>query len=153
MASIDSVGSTTTANGASQLASTSDRATISRAEFLKLLVAELVNQDPFKPIDNADMAGQMAQIQSLQTSSDLSNGFKSMSASFQALALREDMAAAGTMIGRVISGLTADGTSVQGLVGSVKLQDGTVNLMVNGAAVPISSVSEITPYTTYASGS
>lgn len=149
MASTTAVSSMTASNG-TQLASASDRATITRGEFLKLLVAELSNQDPFKPMDNADFAGQMAQIQSLQTSSELSTGFKSMSSSFESLALRQDMAAAGAMIGRMVSGTTADGTPVEGLVSSVKLDNGAVCLMVNGSAVPIWSVSEIKPFVSFA---
>jgi flagellar basal-body rod modification protein FlgD len=127
----------------STLPSTSDRATITRGEFLNLLVSELTHQDPFKPIDNTDFAGQMAQIQSLQTSSELSSGFKDMSSAFQTMVLRQDMSAAGALIGREISGTTSAGAPIQGLVDSVKLDNGAVSLMVNGVAVPLGNVEEI----------
>ena len=37
-------------------------ATASQDRFLKLLVAQLNNQDPMNPMDNAQMTSQMAQI-------------------------------------------------------------------------------------------
>ena len=143
MALTSAISPTTTSNGASQLASTSARATISQNEFLNLLVAELTHQDPFKPVDNTDFARQMAQIQSLQTSSELSVGFKNMASAFQAMVLGQGMASAGAMIGREITGTTSSGASVQGLVDSVKLDSGAVNLMVNGVEIPLSNVEEI----------
>lgn len=139
MSTISAINSVTGTNGATQLKNESDRATISRSEFLKILVSELTNQDPFKPIDNADFAGQMAQIQSLQASSELTSGF-------QTLARRQDVTSASAMIGRQISGVSSTGMSVVGNVDSVKIDAGGVSVMVAGIAVPIGSVFEIKPY-------
>jgi flagellar basal-body rod modification protein FlgD len=56
---------TTTSSGtASTAATTSD-------QFLKLLVAQMQNQDPLNPMDNAAVTTQMAQIQTVQGVSDL----------------------------------------------------------------------------------
>ncbi len=133
------IGSVTRSDGATHLASDNDRATISRGEFLRILVAELSYQDPLEPMSNADMAGQMAQIESLRASSELSEGFGT-------LLHRQDIASAGTMIGREIRGLTASGESVEGLVERVTIDRNAVSLMVDGIAVPIENVLEIKPY-------
>jgi flagellar basal-body rod modification protein FlgD len=62
--SISSVGFDTTAttanSAASSLAASSDAASADR--FLKLLVAQMQNQDPLNPLDNAEVTTQMAQI-------------------------------------------------------------------------------------------
>jgi flagellar basal-body rod modification protein FlgD len=63
--SSSSVGFDTTAttaphSAASSLAASSDAASADR--FLKLLVAQMQNQDPLNPLDNAEVTTQMAQI-------------------------------------------------------------------------------------------
>lgn len=47
--------------------------------FLKLLVAQLNNQDPMNPMDNAQMTSQMAQINTVAGISQLNETMKSMS--------------------------------------------------------------------------
>jgi flagellar basal-body rod modification protein FlgD len=55
------------ANGASATAASSASAAGGNSEdrFLKLLVAQLQNQDPLNPMDNAQVTSQMAQIQTV----------------------------------------------------------------------------------------
>lgn len=40
-------------------------ASLGQGDFLKLLIAQLQQQDPFEPVDNKDMLAQMAQFSSL----------------------------------------------------------------------------------------
>lgn len=64
MASVSSVNSSNTA-ASSLMSSSSTAASDANAaqdRFLKLLVAQLNNQDPMNPMDNAQMTSQMAQI-------------------------------------------------------------------------------------------
>src|SRR5574343_490632 len=64
MASVSSVNSSNTA-ASSLMGSSSTTASDANAaqdRFLKLLVAQLNNQDPMNPMDNAQMTSQMAQI-------------------------------------------------------------------------------------------
>lgn len=46
-------------------ASASGAASLGQGDFLKLLIAQLQQQDPFEPVDNKDMLAQMAQFSSL----------------------------------------------------------------------------------------
>lgn len=46
---------------------------IDQEQFLKLLIAQLQNQDPLKPMDNQEFASQMAQFASLERLSSIDN--------------------------------------------------------------------------------
>jgi flagellar basal-body rod modification protein FlgD len=60
---IQSIGSTTAQNGAKQ---TLPGQTVTQDDFLKLLIAQLQNQDPLQPMDNQQFAVQLATFNSLQ---------------------------------------------------------------------------------------
>ena len=53
--------------------------------FLKLLVAQLNNQDPMNPMDNAQMTSQMAQINTVTGIQQLNETMKSMATQFAAM--------------------------------------------------------------------
>ncbi|MGE4376378.1 MAG: flagellar hook assembly protein FlgD [Burkholderiaceae bacterium] len=65
MSTISSVGQTTSSSSASSTSAAANTAADPAAaqdRFLKLLVAQLNNQDPMNPLDNAQMTSQIAQI-------------------------------------------------------------------------------------------
>jgi flagellar basal-body rod modification protein FlgD len=70
-------GSTTntTPSAAQQAQDTQDR-------FLKMLVAQMKNQDPMNPMDNAQVTSQMAQIQTVTGISSLNDNIKSLGSQF-----------------------------------------------------------------------
>lgn len=74
------VGSTTatTPNNASDPQAAQDR-------FLKLLVAQINNQDPLNPMDNAQMTSQMAQINTVSGIQQLNETLKGMAGQFSSL--------------------------------------------------------------------
>ena len=53
--------------------------------FLKLLVAQLNNQDPMNPMDNAQMTSQMAQINTVTGINQLNETMKSMASQFTSM--------------------------------------------------------------------
>jgi flagellar basal-body rod modification protein FlgD len=65
MNSIDSVGSS---QASQQITNTVSKATtqIGTDQFLKLLVAQLQNQDPMNPVDNQQFVAQLATFSSLE---------------------------------------------------------------------------------------
>lgn len=69
-------------NSSSTSASTADAA---QDRFLKLLVAQLNNQDPMNPLDNAQMTSQMAQINTVTGIQQVNETLKGMAAQFAAL--------------------------------------------------------------------
>lgn len=103
------VGSTTakTSNNATDAQSSQDR-------FLKLLVAQINNQDPLNPMDNAQMTSQMAQINTVSGIQQLNDTLKSMASQSAALGGMQGAA----LIGRhaLVEGntLAFDGTTGTG---------------------------------------
>jgi flagellar basal-body rod modification protein FlgD len=94
--------------------------------FLKLLVAQLNNQDPMNPMDNAQMTSQIAQINTVSGIQQLNDTIKSMSAQYTSMQVMQGanmighqvLAEGSTMsvnsgVGTAAVSLDSDATSVQ----------------------------------------
>jgi flagellar basal-body rod modification protein FlgD len=94
--------------------------------FLKLLVAQLKNQDPTSPMDQKDMMAQMAQFSSVE---QLSNMAKTM----ESMQLTTSFANSVSLMGKTVSYIGADGESVVNGVSvtGVSNQNGQVNLVLS----------------------
>ena len=57
---------TSTAGTANAVATTSSKNVIGKDEFLKMLIAQLKNQDPLNPLDGTAFTAQLAQFSSLE---------------------------------------------------------------------------------------
>lgn len=77
-----SSGSNVLASGTTVKKSTSEE---SQDRFLKLLVAQLNNQDPMNPMDNAQMTSQMAQINTVTGIQQVNDTLKNMTDQFTAM--------------------------------------------------------------------
>lgn len=119
--------STSTSSTASALAVVNSRNQLGKDAFLKLLVAQLKNQDPQNPADSSAMAAQLAQFSSVEQLTNISSTLESQSASQASLIEQVAAGAASSNIGRVI---TANSDLVQ-LDGS-----GNETLMVTGTGGP-----------------
>ncbi len=95
-------------------------------DLLKVLLTELTHQDPFKPVDNKDFMGQIAQFASLETSQQLNDNI------VQLLALQALNQSVGLM-GKQVTAIT-DAGPVRGRVTAISLTDGAprLTLDVNG---------------------
>jgi flagellar basal-body rod modification protein FlgD len=56
---------------------------LGRDEFLKLLIAQLENQDPTSPQDNGEFVAQLAQFSQLEESQKITQSFEQFSSAFQ----------------------------------------------------------------------
>ena len=117
--------------------------------FLKLLVAQLNNQDPMNPMDNAQMTSQMAQINTVTGINQLNETMKSMASQFTAMQVMQGTGMighdvllqsntlsvdGGTASGAVNLSGNADKVSVQILSPGGQLLD-TINLGAQGAGL------------------
>ncbi len=69
---------------------------LGQTEFLELMTAQLMHQDPLEPMENGDFIGQMASFGTVSGIGDLNNTFNDLSAAFQS----NQALQASTMVGR-----------------------------------------------------
>lgn len=77
--------SSTSSTTASTSTANSTDMNVAQDRFLKLLVAQLNNQDPMNPMDNAQMTSQMAQINTVTGIQQVNDTLKSMAEQFSAM--------------------------------------------------------------------
>jgi flagellar basal-body rod modification protein FlgD len=135
---LTSLANTGAANGASATTAKSSQtdASASQDRFLKLLVAQLNNQDPMNPMDNAQMTSQMAQINTVSGIQQLNETIKSMSTQFTSMQVMQGA----SMIGREVmtegNTLTVSGGTAKGAVQLTDAADRvTVQVMSSGGQV------------------
>ena len=63
----------------SATSSTSSKKTLGKDDFLKMLLAQLKNQDPLKPVDGTDFTAQLAQFTSLEQLTNMSTQLANLS--------------------------------------------------------------------------
>ena len=120
--------STSTLGGTSTTASTTDAA---QDRFLKLLVAQLNNQDPMNPMDNAQMTSQMAQINTVTGIQQVNDTLKSMAEQFTAMQVLQGS----SMVGHDV---LIEGNA---LVRNDGVASGAIDLTGNADAVKVNIVS------------
>jgi len=86
-------------------------------DYMKLLVTELRNQNPLEPLDNNQMASQLAQFSQLQQ-------LESMDSNFADVLAVSERTYANTLIGKEISFMSETQT------GSMELTSGTVDEVI-----------------------
>lgn len=84
--------------------------------FLKLLVAQLNNQDPMNPMDNAQMTSQMAQINTVSGIQQLNETMKSMASQFNAMQIMQGASMIGHGVMLESSTLSIDAGKARGAV-------------------------------------
>ncbi len=98
---------------------TSASTTLGQSDFLKLMTAQMQNQDPFNPVDNTQMVAQMAQFSSLAGISEMSTTLKAIQDKLGATTASDAMAYIGKTV--LTPGDTAYGRTSGGLSGAVEL--------------------------------
>lgn len=84
---------------ASNAATSAKTAQDTQDRFLKLLVAQMQNQDPMNPMDNAQVTSQMAQIQTVSGIGTLDNTVKSLSSQFGQMQMLQSVSLVGREVG------------------------------------------------------
>lgn len=137
-----------TAATTSPVTTTTDKTkSLGKQDFLKLLMAQLQNQDPMKPMDDTQMIAQMAQFSALEASQQLN-------ATMQTSNNMQTVLQAGALIGKYIQANQSDGTSTTGAVTSVGLTttNGVTSptIQINRTDVDYSTITKVssTPITT-----
>ena len=123
-----SVGTTEQASGFAALGSD---------EFIKIMLSELTQQSPFDPQDSSALLEQLSSLRNIESQISLQEQLED-------LVLQNQISAAGGLIGKVVTGLDSQNNQVQGLVTSVRVQDGKAILELDsGKTLSMSRVTEI----------
>lgn len=109
--------------------------------FLKLMVAQLRNQDPMNPTDSTAFLAQTAQFTSLEKMQDLAD------LSAQALAAQVSFAASG-LVGKGVTYVAEDGTEAAGTVGSVRFTATGPLLHIGDTDVAMNNIVAVGPSAT-----
>ena len=112
--------------------------TLTQDDFIKLLIAQMTQQDPLNPQSNTDFAAQMAQFTALEQSRTMASTLTDMQGEQQALQ-------ANGMIGRTVMLDTGNQTQASGVVDGVQMDSGAAKIVVNGVAYDLSQVLAISP--------
>src|SRR4051812_44387066 len=122
MAIDPTTGTTTTAATTASSSKKADQV-LGKDDFLKLMVAQMKNQDPMNPSDDKDNIAQMAQFSSLEQITNLASATQKLADSMQ-------MTQTLGLIGHTVSYKAADGTMTSGTVSAVDVAGGAPSLTV-----------------------
>ena len=131
------LGATAATAATSTTGSIDSTAGVDKDMFLKLMVAQLKNQDPSNPTDSTQFLAQTAQFTSLEKLTDVADQTS------QALSAQLAFGASG-LVGRTVSYTGADGAVRTGAVQSVRFTSNGPMLEVGGADVTLSSITNVT---------
>ena len=110
--------------------STGSKTQVDYQSFLKLLVAQMKNQDPTKPMDGTQYVAQLAQFSNVEQATLMNKKLDQILAS-------ASLSQADGIIGKTVT--SADG-KVTGVVESVKIySDGMIATLKGGATLPITA--------------
>jgi flagellar basal-body rod modification protein FlgD len=110
---------------------------LSSEEFIKILITELTNQDPFQPNDSAAILEQLSSLRNIESQTSLQDKLED-------LVLSNSIAQAGGMIGKVVEGLDLSNNNVSGQVTAVRIVDGKAILELDtGVPLPLDRVTGI----------
>ena len=138
---MSTVGSTSSSTSSSSSSSTGNSIQdLSPDQFLQLMLTELQNQDPLNPMDNTQILQEIGQMDQISASTKLTTTLDSV-------LLAQNLSSAGAMIGKNVTGLTSDGTSVSGIVSKVTVSGGTPQLTIGQNTISLTNIQTINPTT------
>jgi len=108
---------------------------LQQSDFLSLMIAQLQNQDPLKPLNDQEFISQVTQFNILDEVTAFNDSLQAMQA-FQSTSL----------IGKHVEGFTDVGTFVDGTVVEVILTNNTADLVLdNGQMLKLKDVLRVLP--------
>lgn len=138
---ISGISSTDSPYSANAVQGNSD---LDKGAFMKLLVTQLKNQDPLEPTNNEEFVAQLANFSSLEQMEQLNENVISMVLLNQSNALMDQLTSSSALIGQNVRyDEPSIGTSLSGVVTSVKVTDGAAILNIDGNDIPLTNVTEV----------
>ena len=114
---------------------------LTQNDFLKLLVAQMTQQDPLNPKSDIEMIPQMVSFTQLEQS-------KNMQADIASLRGQQEILQANSLLGRTVEIQDESKAVITGPVTAVQMEEGTPKLVVNGARYALGDLLSIQPQAT-----
>jgi len=105
-------------------------------EFLKLLVTQMQNQDPMKPVSDTEFIAQMAQFSSLEQT-------KTMSADITKLRQGNDFLQATNLLGKEVRLNLGNMEFTKGIVTDLNVKDGEARIIVGDKTYTLDQVTSV----------
>ncbi len=134
-----SSASSTVATGATQKTTQKTESQLNglgQDDFMTLLLAQLKNQDPLKPMEDKEFIAQLAQLNSVTQLTEMNKNIKELMTS-------QNMAQGSALIGQTVTGLSSDGGSITGVASGLKMVGGKVMVEVSGQSIALDMISSI----------
>jgi flagellar basal-body rod modification protein FlgD len=128
-ANASATGKTTTGSGFNNLTT---------GDFMKMLIAELKNQDPTQPMSNQDLLTQLSTMSQLQSTQDLDTAL-------QTNTNNQQLSIASSFIGHSVQGKDSNNNPVSGIAQQAVLQNGAAYLAVGNSLVPLANITAVAP--------
>jgi flagellar basal-body rod modification protein FlgD len=106
---------------------------LAQDQYLKLLVAQLQNQDPLNPVSDKDFIAQLSQLSQLQS-------LQSLDANFGQVLRLQQLTSGTSLVGKTVTYTDGDGATQSGKVSAVAVNKGNFELTVGAATVPLDQV-------------
>lgn len=110
--------------------------------FLQLLIAEMQNQDPMNPMDNAQMMEQINQLREISATDKLTDTLDSV-------LLGQNLSTASSLIGKEVKALTDDAKDIQGKIDRVSVETSEdvrkLRVHIGNEKIDLKNIREIVP--------
>jgi flagellar basal-body rod modification protein FlgD len=105
-------------------------------DFMQLLIAQLKNQDPMKPMEDKEFISQLAQFSSLESMDKMTKQIEDLTGA-------EMLVQAATLIGKQATAKLETGEVVSGTISQVKMLSGQPTAVINGKEIDTSLITTI----------
>ncbi|MGI5901205.1 MAG: flagellar hook capping FlgD N-terminal domain-containing protein [Desulfitobacteriia bacterium] len=112
-------------------------------DFLKLLIAQLKNQDPMSPMDNTEFVSQLAQFSSLEQMTNMVTAVEHLRSDLTTLYSAFLFTQGAALIGKEVVAIGEDGTEITGRISSISWQNGYLTAMVGEEPIAMDRIVEI----------
>lgn len=110
---------------------------LGQQQFLSLLTAQLVHQNPLEPTSQEDFLGQLAQFSTL-------SGIEQLNYSFESMFKLQSLTQGASLVGKNVQYFSkAAGEKTTGIVDAASVEKGELVLTINGEKVAISDISSV----------
>ena len=110
-------------------------------DFLKLIIAQLANQNPLEPMESNEFMTQMAAMGTMEEMQNLNSNF-------QAMMVTNGLVYGSQLIGQTVQAIDQTTRSViEGVVGEVSVSGDEVQLQVGSTTVALDDIISVSPWT------